>query len=278
MSRTWKNAGRILALAVLALTLARPARAILGLGDIVFDPTSYGELVQQLLQLEQQYRQLVLTYETIQSQYQQMLWMAQQDPVNMILRYRAMATPWLNSSATNIYGTSGPWVTGINTGLAAAAGYSIATQPLGAYGPALGNIPASQLSRVKTDYATVELTDGANLTGMQTLGQMRENAPHVEQTITNLESDSLSSDPNLNTEIAVLNKINAAGVIGLRNTQDTNKLLATLAEEQIIEAKRQRDAETQAFNDHIQFMSQGQATMAAQSAGASQAMLAWRMP
>ena len=82
----------------------------------------------------------------------------------------------------------------------------------------------------------------------------------------------------MNSEIAVLNKINAAGVIGLRNTQDTNKLLTTLAEEQIIAAKRQRDAEAQAFNDHIQFMCQGQAAMASQAAGASDAMLAWRMP
>lgn len=274
----WKNIARVLVVAGLAVTLVRPARAILGLGDIVFDPTSYGELVQQLLQLEQEYRQLVLTYETIQSQYQQMLWMAQQDPVNMILRYRAMATPWLDSSATNVYGTSGPWITGINTGMAAAMGYSIATQPLGTYGAALANIPAAQLPRVKTDYATVELTDGANLTGMQTLGQMRANAPQVESTITSLEADSLSSSPDMNTEIAVLNKINAAGVISLRNTQDTNKLLATLAEEQIIEAKRQRDAEAQAFNDHIAFMAQGQAAMAAQAAGASQAMLNWRMP
>jgi hypothetical protein len=76
----------------------------------------------------------------------------------------------------------------------------------------------------------------------------------------------------------VLNKINAANVIAVRNTQDSNKLLATLAEEQIIAAKRQRDAEAQAFNDHIQFMTQGQAMMAAQAAGASQAMLTWQMP
>ena len=51
----------------------------------------------------------------------------------------------------------------------------------------------------------------------------------------------------MNTEIAVLNKINAAGVIGLRNTQDANKLLAAITEEQILQAKRNRDAEAHAF-------------------------------
>jgi hypothetical protein len=272
-----KNARQLLVLALLTLSLAGPALAILGLGDIVFDPTSYGELVQQFLQMQQEYAQLVQTYQVIQSQYQQMLFMAQRVPVNMLTRYRALATPWVNSSATNAYGTSGGWIAGINTGSGVVPGYSAATQPLSAYGAALGNIPAG-LARIQTNYATVELTDGANLAGMQTLGAIRANAPAVETTIQNLESDSLSSDPNMNSEIAVLNKINAADVIGLRTTQDTNKLLTTLAEEQIIEAKRQRDAEAQAFNDHIEFMIQGQAAMASQAAGASSAMLAWRMP
>ncbi len=258
--------------------LAAPAFAIFGLGDIVFDPTSFEKLVQQLLQMQQQYAQLVQTYQLIRSQYDQMIWMAKQVPVNMAARYRAIDTPWMNSSATNTYGMTGGWITGINTGLGVAGGYSAATENLGTYGGALGNIPADQLPRVKTNYATVELTDGANLAAMETVGRLRANAPAVEAAIQNLENDSLSSDPNMNTEIAVLNKINAADVIALRNGQDTNKLLATLAEERIIEAKRERDAEAQAFNNHIRFRAEGQAAMASQASGASAAMLAWRMP
>ena len=82
----------------------------------------------------------------------------------------------------------------------------------------------------------------------------------------------------MNTEIAVLNKINAANVIALRNGQDANQVLVALAEQQILQAKRDRDAEARAFNQHIQFMSEGQTAMNAQSAGASDAMLNWRMP
>jgi hypothetical protein len=262
----------------LLAVLAAPALAILGLGDIVFDPTSYGELVNQLVQMEQQYVQLVQTYQTIQNQYNQMLFMARQVPVNMIARYRALATPWVNSSATNIYGTTGAWTSGINTGTGVPGGYSAATVALGTYGAGIGNIPADQLDRLKTGYATVELTDGANLSGMATLGSLRANAPAAEIAIQNLENDSLSSDPNMNTEVAVLNKISVANVIGLRNGQDTNKLLGALAEEQIIAAKRRRDAEAQAFNEHIAFVNQGQAILASQASGASSAMLAWRMP
>ena len=73
-------------------------------------------------------------------------------------------------------------------------------------------------------------------------------------------------------------KINAGNVIALRSGQDTNKLLVALAEQQIIESKRQRDAEAQAINNHVRFVAEGKAVMAAQAAGASSAMLAWRMP
>lgn len=269
---------KIALLVVIGLAIAVPAWAILGLGDIVFDPTNFEEAVQELVQLEQQYAQLVQTYQMVKSQYDQMLWMAQQDPVNMVVRYGAPATLWTPSSATNTYGTTGGWVAGINTGQDVANGYAGATQTLGTYGSAFEQIPTDQVDRVKTSYATVELTDGANLAAMQTLGQMRANAPAVETAIQNLESDSLSSDPDMNTEIAVLNKLNAADLISVRNSQDTNKLLAALAEGQIIQAKRQRDVEAQAFNDHINFMANGQAVMAAQAAGASDAMMAWRMP
>ncbi len=82
----------------------------------------------------------------------------------------------------------------------------------------------------------------------------------------------------MNTEMAVLNKINAANMVNVRNTQDTNKLLVALAEEQIVEAKRKRDAEAQSINNHIRFMAEGKAVMTAQASGASSAMLAWRMP
>ena len=104
------------------------------------------------------------------------------------------------------------------------------------------------------------------------------NAPAVESTIRGLEEDSLSSDPRMNTEVAVLNKINAAHLIALRTGQDTNRLLVSLTERQAIEAKRQRDAEARAINEHVRFMAEGRAVMTAQASGASQAMLDWRMP
>jgi conjugal transfer/entry exclusion protein len=273
-----KQVVSIFGIVLVLASLVRPAFGILGIGDIVFDPSNYAQAVQQLLQLEQQYAQLVQTYQMIRSQYEQMVWMAKRVPVDMALRYRAVATPWRISSAANTYGTTGGWVSGINSGLGVTTGYSQATQALHTYGAALGNVPADQLERVKTDYATVELTDGANLHAMETIGRLRANAQAVEGAIQGLEDDSLSANPDMNTEIAVLNKINAANLVATRNIRDTNTLLVVLAEHEILDAKRKRDAEAQAINSHIRFMTEGKAVMSAQSAGASAAMRNWRMP
>jgi hypothetical protein len=258
------------------LAVSAPALAIIGV--VVFDPSNFEEAVQQLASLEQQYQQLVSTYHMIESQYQQMVWMAKSVPVVMSLRYRAQGTPWTMPTPTNTYGTTAAWTAGISTGVDALGGYRAASEPLGVYGGAFSQIPGDQAQRVRTQYATLELTDGANVAAMQTIGDLRARAIAVENAIQNLEDDSLSSDPDMNTEVAVLNKINAAGVIALRNGQDANKLLVSLAESRILEAKRERDAEARAFNEHIGFLTEGQNLMAAQAANTSAAMLAWRMP
>jgi len=266
------------AIVVLAAASSTAAFAILGVGDIVYDPIAVANLLKQLTQMEQQYAQLVQTYRMVHSQYDQMMFMATMVPATARSHYRALTTPWRNSSATNTYGTTGGWVAAINSGSGVGGGYRQAVQQLNVYGGALSSIPADQVDRVKTSYATIELTDGANESGMDLLGRLRAGAPHVETAIQSLEDDSLSTDPNLNSEVAVLNKINAADLIALRNSQDTNKLLVALTEAQIIDAKRKRDAEATAINSHILFMGNEQTVLRAQTGDPSARMLAYRMP
>jgi hypothetical protein len=254
------------------------ALAILGVGDIVFDPSVYAQAVQQVIQLEQQYAQLVRTYQTVRGQYEQLLWMAKQVPVTMSVRYRSPAIRWRASSATNLFGTTAGWVNAINTGSGVADGYAGATERLDAYGSAWGNVPADHAARIKTSYGTVELADGAALAEIRTIGRLRAGASSRETAIQGLEDDSLSADPRMNTEIAVLNKINAANLIAVRSAQDANQLLVALAESQAVEAKRARDAEARAINQHIRFMAEGRRVLTAQAARASDAMRAWRMP
>jgi hypothetical protein len=131
-------------------------------------------------------------------------------------------------------------------------GYLGATTKLLPYAQAhLAAMNPDELDRVKSQYASVELVDGANTTAIATIGSIRGNAQSVQTQISNLEQDSLSSDPKLNTEVSVLNKINAASVLTLRTVQDSNKLLASLLEQQTILAKQQREATTNAINADI---------------------------
>jgi hypothetical protein len=109
----------------------------------------------------------------------------------------------------------------------------------------------SELGRVQSQYASIQLVDGANINAMATIGAIRGSAGNIQTQIGNLEQDSYSGDSSLNTEVSVLNKINAAGVLTLRTVQDSNKLLASLLEQQTILAKQQRDATTNAINTDI---------------------------
>ena len=132
------------------------------------------------------------------------------------------------------------------------AGYQQATTQLLPYDAGiLAVMTPDELARVESQYASVELSDGANVTAMATLGAIRNNAANLETQIGNLEQDSLSGDPDLNTEVSVLNKINSADVLNLRSVQDTNKLLASLLELQTVAAKQQREATTNAINADI---------------------------
>ena len=140
----------------------------------VFDVTNFGNALKRHFELVRQYEQLVVEYEQLVLEYEHFLWMAKQLPG--LPRHKLSWTPWRYSSSTNIYGTSGGWTSAINSGGGVIPGYRRATEPLRTFGAALSNIPANQVERVKTDYATVELTDAANLHGIEVLGAQRAKA------------------------------------------------------------------------------------------------------
>jgi hypothetical protein len=230
-------------LAVLAIGLAvGTASAQFGSG-IVYDPTNYHNALLRYYQLQQHLVELQQTYAKVLAHYNLALQMAR-NLQNMQSRYRALFSQWRNGSALNTFGNTAGWITGVNTGNIG-GGYQLATTQLFPYSPNhLAGMDANELSRVRSQYASVQLQDGANLTAMATLGAIRGNALNVEARVGNLESDSFSSDSDLNSEVSVLNKINAANMLTLRSVQDSNKLLASLLEQQIVASKQQREMTT----------------------------------
>jgi hypothetical protein len=241
-------------LLLFALTLCvATASAQFGSG-IVYDPTNYHNALLRYYQLQQHLVQLQKSYGQLVAQYNFALRMAQ-NIQNMPARYRALFSQWRNVTSLNTFGNTGSWVTGINSGLfpTIATGYQKSTTQLLPYGAdQLSGMDSAELTRAQSQYASIELADGANMNAMATIGSIRGNAQTVEAQIANLEQDSFSNDSDLNTEVSVLNKINAAGVLTLRTLQDSNKLLASLLEQQTILAKQQREATTNLINADIE--------------------------
>ena len=158
-------------------------------------------------------------------------------------------------------------------------GYQKSTTQLLPYSPDhLSGMDASELERVQSQYASVQLVDGANINAMATIGSIRGSAQNIQTQIGNLEQDSFSSDSDLNTEVSVLNKINAAGVLTLRTVQDSNKLLASLLEQQTILAKQQREATTNAINADIQRQASLAANMTQVTGTLTDSLQNFRMP
>lgn len=219
-------------------------------GGVVYDPTNYHNALLRYYQLQQHLVQLQQTYTKVLAHYNLAVQMAR-NLQNMPARYRALFSQWRNGSALNTFGNTGGWITGVNTGNVG-GGYQQATTQLSLYDPGhISSMDRDELSRIQSQYASVQLADGANAAAMATIGTIRGNASHLETRMGNLENDSLSNDPDLNTEVSVLNKINASGVLTLRSIQDSNKLLASLLEIQTVLAKQQRESTTNAINTDI---------------------------
>jgi hypothetical protein len=272
---------KIIAIAIMAaLLLPVASKAQFGFGGIVYDPTNYANALLRYNQLVQQLAQLRQTYQQVLNQYNLALQMSQ-NLENMPTRYRAEFSQWRSFTASDLYGNTAGWVGAVNGAGAQSVSpaYQQATVPLLSYSQAdLSAINPTDARNLESAYASLELTDGANVSAMTTVGNVRANAQTVQQQIANLEQDSLSSDPALNTEVTVLNKINASNVLTLRTLQDANNLRLAALEQQILQAKQKRDTDAANLNFAIQMQQQATQSLAPFNANLSQSLASYRLP
>jgi len=263
---------------VLVVTLVAPVSAQL-FGGIVYDPTNYGNAVLRYGQLQQQLAQLITTYEQIRTQYLLLLQQSQRLPVDMVFRYRSLTSAWRPLTAPSAYGTTVAWVQSANTGPGAAGAYAQTTQPLQAYGSkALLKLSAEEATRVRTQYDRVQLADGTVMHALEALGYLRGQQASMETTLRNLEDDTYATDPARNTQIAVLNKINATAVTSARLAKDANNVLVSLLEQDLLEATSRREAAAQGINAHIAFLTEAAPLLARTTADTTAALTAFRIP
>lgn len=252
------------------MLLGFPAFAIFGVGDIVHDPISYANALVMLAEL-------VKSYEQVKAQLELQIWMSKTVPVDMSGRYRTIGSPWYGLQLPyDRFGNLQGWIQVVNQGGSAISGYGTASVELRPYGPKFAGLAPEEQQKAASHYASTELADGTNIHSMETVGMLRGNAAAVDRSIQALEDDSLSLDPAMNTEIAVLNKINAASIASLRSTRDTNRALLSVVEQQLAESKRRRDAHASEINAQIMRLEKGAEAKAEYSATISDSLRNFR--
>ncbi len=242
MIRRLVRLSAVAVLAALALA-ATPSQA--SAQFIVHDPTNYWELyyarLQQLQQLEHWRRQAMR--------------LAQ----GKLQRYRTPPVPWRIHDFEAMYPFARDYLAALNYGDSVGGAYLRSIDPLRAVETALARLPIDQRRRATAQLAGVELADSAAQMAIHQVGTIRYNGRSVLQAINDLEVDTLSPFDDDQTQVAVLNKINAGSVIGLRAQQHTNQLLVHVVEQLLADAKRQREAEVQHVNSRLVLAESGEA-------------------
>jgi len=272
-----KGAASLILGALLVVPIA--SKAQLGSG-VVYDPTNYQNALLRYRQLQQHLLELQKTVAKVTSQLNLALQMAQYVH-NMPARYRAVFSQWRSFTSGDLYGNTTRWVSAVNGAGPQSIGpaYQQAVVPFLAYNQiALSAINPADALHLRSAAASLQLTDGANISALTTVGNIRANAQTVQQQISNLEQDSLSPDANLNSEVSVLNKINASNVLTLRTLQDANNLRVAALEQQVLQAKQQRDTDAANLNYATQIRQQVTQNLAPFNTNLTQSLTNYRLP
>ena len=229
--------------AALAVT-ATPAFAILGIGDVVFDPTSYASLVSQLTTLETQYNMLKnnLTHFSAKQQWQTAL--NQMEHVNVVNKFgetNGMTTA-LNSNsptAANMAWTSSSVPVNSSTTT------YLAGQPQG----------SAQMSQL----AMIEASDAASPDCLNAVGAYRAARDANSSAVASLQSQQMDGTDATNTEVQQLNLLNASQAQHLTELHAQGVIHACLAQQMAISNMQQRNAAVDDLNTAA-FIKQQQAT------------------
>ncbi len=255
---TTKSASLFVALMLGVCLLSLPAHAQFGSG-IVFDPTQSTHAIQQIREAQQLYTTAAQTRDQIVQSYN----LARQMANLPQMLYTQLTTPWTNwrnVSAANTYGNTTPWVNTVNTGLGAVQAYEKAVLNAPRYAN-LNNLDTRSQQIVSSVGATADLSDGIAMSNLATLGQIRANSEARWRDLEQLQSATYSSDPSQHTEMATLQRINAATLMQLRAQEEANQIAAAAALQQMILQKMQTDALKQSLQDAATYGQNYRSTM-----------------
>lgn len=238
----------------------------------VYDSANFSNAVKQFHQVQQLYTTANQTRDEVIQTYNLARQMAQM-PQDLYRRYGAEFASWKTLNASDVYGNTSQWIAAANGQGAFDVGYRSAGISLLAPSQALfSSLDERAQSLVKTQYATAQLADAVAMNQLSTVGDIRARSLAITHQIEQLARDSYSTDPQQQTEMAVLGKINAATLMQLRSQQDTNQILAAAALQQMLAAKEQSDQQKRALNQAVYFQQNFQDSMGRITSGMTETM------
>ena len=226
----------IVATGAALLLAATPSFALFGIGDIVFDPTSYASLVSQLTTLETQYNMLKnnIVHFSLKQQWQTTLHNLENVNVANMFGETAGMSIALNSNSPTASFTA--WKT------ATVPVNSSATSYLQAQ--ALGSARMSQL-------AMIETSDSISHDCLTAVGQYRGSRNENATPNSSLLSQQFDSTDATNSEVQQLNLLNASEAQNLSEAQSQGALHSCLASQMTVANMERRNSAVEDLNTAV---------------------------
>jgi hypothetical protein len=247
----------VIAMAVLLL-IPTPAAALFGLGDIVFDPTSYATLAKiwssnasTLTKVTEEVTQLEQIYSNGVQTYKQAMAMAQRVNRFTRLNWLTVGITALDDATANQFGEAANWAALVNGNPALASSvWRSATLPMSADSRSFLSGEALGSSANLANLASVEASDGSSTKCLGEIAEYRSAAQTNTLAIAHLQSADDDDGDATNSEIEQLNLVNAAQAAGLHEQQSQGALHACLVEQQVLANTWQRNAAAEVMNSY----------------------------
>jgi hypothetical protein len=218
----------------LVLATATPGFALFGVGDVVFDPTSYASLVSQLRTIEMQYNMVKNNIEHFSLKQQ----------------WQVTLNALKNANVANMFGETAGFSIALNTNSpsASATAWKTATVPVssntGTYlqGQTLGNSP--RLSQL----AMIEMSDSISPDCLTAVGQYRAARGQNTTANSSLSQQQFDGTSATNSEVEQLNLLNAAEAQKLSEMQSQGTMQVCLASQMTVVNMQQRNAAAHDLN------------------------------
>ena len=247
----------VVAMAAL-LFMPTPAAALFGLGDIVFDPTSYATLAKiwssdasTLTKVTEELGQLQQIYANGVQTYREAMAMAQS--VNRLTRlnWLTVGITAVNDATTNRFGEAANWAAAVNGNPAlASSAWTSATLPMNTNSSSFLAKEALGSSANLANLASVEATDGSSTKCLAEIAEYRSAAQVNAVAVAQLQTADNDDSDATNSEIEQLNLVNAAQAAGLHEQQSQGALHACLVEQQVLGNTWQRNAAAELMNSY----------------------------